>query len=131
MGHKGEESSEILLLSLQRAKLFEALAQDKTYFQDSDGLFLLGLFSLLDTLLDMPMKKAVQYLPVKEEYASALRREAVSPLRPLLLLAERLEEGKRDKARDVCRAANLDEKKVEEAFREATRWSQEFFSSFN
>ena len=131
MTHKGEESSEILLLSLQRAKLLESLAQDRSCCQDPDGLFLVGLFSFLDTLLGMPMKKAVQYLPIKDEYASALRRETASPLRPLLLLAERLEEGKRDKAREICRAANLDEKKVEEAFRTATRWSQEFFSSFN
>ncbi len=131
MGHKGEDSSEILLVSLQRAKFLESLAHNKSCCQDPDGLFLLGLLSLMDTLLGMPMKKAVQYLPIKDEYASALRRETASPLRPLLLLAERLEEGKRDKAREICRAANLDEKDVDEAFREATRWSQEFFSSFN
>ena len=64
--------SEITRLSLVRARFAENLALVFDYAMRKDELFLMGLFSLLNLILDMPMDKALEQVGVSNEIKNAL-----------------------------------------------------------
>ena len=64
--------NEITRLSLVRARFAENLAPAFDYAMRKDELFLMGLFSLLNLILDMPMEKALEQVGVSAEIKKAL-----------------------------------------------------------
>ncbi|MCR5415919.1 MAG: HDOD domain-containing protein [Pseudobutyrivibrio sp.] len=64
--------NEITRLSLIRARFAENLAPLFDYAMRKDELFLMGLFSLLNLILDMPMDKALDQVGVSAEIKKAL-----------------------------------------------------------
>ena len=57
---------DLLQLSAQRGKFLELVAQRHDFWGfDPESLHLLGLFSLLDTMLGTPMDEIVTFLPSK------------------------------------------------------------------
>ena len=64
--------NEITRLSLVRARFAENLAPVFDYAMRKDELFLMGLFSLLNLILDMPMEKALEQVGVSSEIKRAL-----------------------------------------------------------
>ncbi|MBE5912825.1 MAG: HDOD domain-containing protein [Pseudobutyrivibrio ruminis] len=64
--------NEITRLSLVRARFAENLAPVFDYAMRKDELFLMGLFSLLNLILDMPMEKALEQVGVSNEIKKAL-----------------------------------------------------------
>ncbi len=73
-----------------RGRLMELLALETLPPEDADQAFVVGIFSLLDVMLSMPMDKAVGLLNVPDAVSAALlRREGF--LGDLLTLAEACE----------------------------------------
>lgn len=66
------QPNEITRLSLVRARFAENLAPVFDYAMRKDELFLMGLFSLLNLILDMPMDKALELVGVSNEIKKAL-----------------------------------------------------------
>lgn len=64
--------NEITRLSLIRARFAENLAIAFDYAMRKDELFLMGLFSLLNLILDMPMEDALSQVGVSNEIKKAL-----------------------------------------------------------
>ena len=64
--------NEITRLSLVRARFAENLAPVFDYAMRKDELFLMGLFSLLNLILDMPMEQALEQVGVSAEIKKAL-----------------------------------------------------------
>ncbi len=64
--------NEITRLSLVRARFAENIAAAFDYAMRKDELFLMGLFSLLNLILDMPMEKALEQVGVSAEIKKAL-----------------------------------------------------------
>ncbi len=64
--------NEITRLSLIRARFAENLAPVFDYAMRKDELFLMGLFSLLNLILDMPMEQALEQVGVSNEIKNAL-----------------------------------------------------------
>ncbi|MBR5635615.1 MAG: HDOD domain-containing protein [Pseudobutyrivibrio sp.] len=64
--------NEITRLSLIRARFAENLAPAFDYAMRKDELFLMGLFSLLNLILDMPMEEALSQVGVSAEIKKAL-----------------------------------------------------------
>ena len=64
--------NEITRLSLIRARFAENLAIAFDYAMRKDELFLMGLFSLLNLILDMPMEEALTQVGVSNEIKKAL-----------------------------------------------------------
>ena len=61
MAGKDEVPQELAALSLQRGKFFELLATEYDYWGfNPSTLFLMGLFSLMDAILGMPMENLVE-----------------------------------------------------------------------
>jgi EAL and modified HD-GYP domain-containing signal transduction protein len=71
-----EKPAEIMRLSLIRAKLCEAMAQKFNMQGEAGGLFLMGLFSVLDAILERPMEKALSLVLVSDAIRDALVEQA-------------------------------------------------------
>ncbi len=67
------KAHELCYLSAQRGKYLELLGQKcAKQCYSNETLFMLGLFSKLDALLDQPMAKVVEQLPLNEDLRNAL-----------------------------------------------------------
>lgn len=67
-----DKPSEITRLSLVRAKFCEALASRFGLQKEAQSLFLMGLFSVLDAILEMPMDEALKLVHVSDSIYEAL-----------------------------------------------------------
>jgi EAL and modified HD-GYP domain-containing signal transduction protein len=63
--------TELMRISLLRARFCELIAEQMDPTQ-SDAAFTVGLFSVLDALLDLPMKEALEPLPLAPAVEEAL-----------------------------------------------------------
>lgn len=67
-----DKPEELVTLAVVRAKFCELLAQQGPLAGSSDELFLVGLFSLIDAMLDKPMEEVVKQIPLQEKVKEAL-----------------------------------------------------------
>lgn len=67
-----DRPDELTRLSLVRARLAENLAARFSLGDKAESLFLLGLFSVLDIILEMPMEEALSMVQVSDEIREAL-----------------------------------------------------------
>lgn len=119
-------SSELYPLAAQRGKFLELIAESHGFWGfDPESLHLLGLFSLLDTMLGIPMNEIVSFLPLDSKIKSALCRDPNNEYMPLLELAQYLEEGRWAEAEALTTSLNLDSRKVKAAFQAALSWAAE------
>lgn len=121
---QGKDSAELVLLSAQRGMFLELVARDHDFWGfDPESVHLLGLFSLLDTLLRLPMTEAVSYLPIDDKMKRALCRESENEYSPLLQLAQCFEEAQWQQAESMVQQLNLDRAKVNIAFQKSIEWA--------
>jgi EAL and modified HD-GYP domain-containing signal transduction protein len=67
-----DKPSEITRVSLIRARFAELLAPVFGLTANSSELFLMGLFSVIDAMLDKPMKEALEMVKVSKDIGNAL-----------------------------------------------------------
>ncbi|MDR1246057.1 MAG: HDOD domain-containing protein [Clostridiales Family XIII bacterium] len=67
-----DKPNEITKLSLVRAKFAEALAVKFGLYADAQSLFLMGIFSVLDAMLEMSMDDALKLVLVSDDIRDAL-----------------------------------------------------------
>ncbi len=128
MAGKSEGPQELATLSLQRGKFFELLAIAYDYWGFNPGtLFLLGLFSLLDAMLGMPMEGVVELLPLDAKLKAALRRDANNEYQPLFGLLNALEDGDWLTVEAQTHRLSLDLERTREIFADARDWAGGFF----
>ena len=117
---------ELLQLSAQRGKFLELIAHDHDFWGfDPESLHLLGLFSLLDTMLGTPMDEIVTFLPIENKLKGALRRESNNEYLPLVQLAQCVEEARWEDAEAMMQRLNLKREKVIAAFKDAVLWADQ------
>jgi c-di-GMP phosphodiesterase len=120
------EASELMAVAVQRGKFLEQIARDHDFWGfDPEILHLLGVFSLLDTMLGMPMEDIVTYLPLAGKLKAALCREPNNEYLPLLQLAQHYEEARWEEGRQMIQQLNLDSAKVQAAFQASVDWAAE------
>ena len=123
-----EKTLELAYISAHRAKLFETAALGSGYEEDSDTLFIVGLFSLLDAMLDTAMKEITSHLPVDDEVKATLcgRKTRYTPW---LDLAKAIEASDWDEVGTRASALNLLPGTVAVSYQHAFTWADAFFSS--
>ena len=118
--------SELVLLSAQRGRFLELVAREHDFWGfDPNSLNLLGIFSLLDALLGIPMTEIVEYLPLEDKLKAALCREPNNEYLPLLHLSGYFEEARWAEAEKMIQQLNLDAGKVKSAFQASVNWADE------
>lgn len=126
---QSKEAHELVLLSAQRGRFLELIAREHDFWGfDPESMHLLGIFSLLDTLLALPMPEIVSYLPLDNKLKSALCREPNNEYMPLLHLAQYLEEARWEEGEKLIDQLNLDSRKVKAALQSAINWASELDS---
>jgi c-di-GMP phosphodiesterase len=123
---QGRDARELVLLSAQRGLFLELVAREHDFWGFSpESLHLLGIFSLLDALLAMPMAQIVEYLPLDSKIKAALCREPNNEYLPLLDLARCLEEARWEDGEQLTRQLGLNRARVKGALQSALNWVSE------
>jgi len=110
--------------ALVRARFAELLGQERLKPGEREGLFIVGIFSLLDALLNIPMAQAISNLKLPPEIAQALlKREGVyAPYLELVLASEE----KEDRILETYAAAcNIAAKEINQAHTQALLWAEQ------
>jgi EAL and modified HD-GYP domain-containing signal transduction protein len=114
-----DKPHELLTTSMIRAHMCERLAQAMTH-DGRDTFFLVGLFSVLDALLDRPLPEALAELPLTDNILQALLYHT-GTLGETLECVLAYERG--DWEQVSCQ--NLDHEVIADAYLEALRWAAE------
>jgi EAL and modified HD-GYP domain-containing signal transduction protein len=113
--------------ALTRGRLLEMMAIER-HEPNPEALFVLGAFSLLDQLLDVPLEAALALAPVPEATIDALIAER-GPWRSYLEVALALEACDPTRLEETCSGLRLTRDAVIAMNSEAARWSTEAVSS--
>jgi EAL and modified HD-GYP domain-containing signal transduction protein len=113
--------SEIVTVSLLRARCCELLGEQMK--SGEQELFLLGLCSLLDAILDRPLADAVADLPLSAPIRAALLGEK-NVCRDVLDTVIAYEAGNWDEATEKAKALGLKEEAPAAVYRDALTWAR-------
>ncbi|MEZ9438233.1 EAL and HDOD domain-containing protein [Vibrio atlanticus] len=117
-----KKPKELYGLSLQRAQFCQRMSRYQAFEGHAEQAFMIGLFSLLDALLDLSLENLVEQLPLcKSIKVALLRREG--PYGALLALEESFEHADWQKIDDHCADLGLNVEQVKTELTEARRWS--------
>ena len=117
-----DKPTELVRLSVVRARFCELLGEASARARDTSELFLLGLFSLLDAILDAPMAQMTGKLPLSTEVKQALV-EGGGPLAPFLHAVIAYEQGELRQCLGHWQALRVDQDKVYELYQDAIRFA--------
>jgi len=117
---------ELLALSLQRARLCELLAPHLHH--DPGEQYLLGLFSLMDAILEIPMTAVLDMIPFRAPVCSALLGGSNFTAIPLVA-ARSFETGDWSSVTESRELLSLGSDRVNRMCFEATRWAEEALRS--
>ncbi len=114
-----KKSTELVITAMVRARFCELLAP-RVPHGESD-LFLMGLLSMIDAILEVPMARILETIPVDHETKQVLLGTA-SSLRPLYQLMLARESGDWEATADCARQLGLSDSEVAEAYWHALQW---------
>jgi len=122
-GLSANATSELATLALLRGRTCELLGEHVHDIESSE-LFLVGLFSLLDAMLTVPMASALEHLPLSEHAVAALLGHP-NTLRAVLDAVIPYERGDWDEAMTLSAHAGLPPSALANAHTKALRWVQD------
>src|ERR1035437_2061075 len=108
VGAAEQKCSELVLMGLARARFCELLSDR---LQSSSDLFLLGLLSIMDAILEVSMDVLLEQLPVERETKAALLGQN-SSLRPLYQLMLAHESGEWSQSSELAKQLQLPDEEV-------------------
>ncbi len=113
---------ELMKVPLLRGRFCELLAPYVALGDQASDLFLLGLLSVTDAILDQPLDEILEDLPVRKDIKEALLEQAV-PYRNVLELVIALERGDWDRISDLAVLLKVREERISELYLSAVEWS--------
>ncbi|MBD5535824.1 MAG: HDOD domain-containing protein [Lachnospiraceae bacterium] len=119
-----DKPNEITRLSLLRARFAENLAPAFALAIQSSELFLMGLFSVLDVILDIPMSEALDIVKVSKNIRNAL----IDKKGPFALVQEFITQYESANWQEVSRLMilhNIDMQQVYDAYINSLKWYRE------
>ena len=121
-----DKPSEITRLSMIRAKFAEGLAQPFEMAMASQELFIMGLFSAIDIMLDKTMEEALNMVQVSKNVREALL-ENKGDFAKILNFIRRYEDADWTEVSRLMVLDNIDMDKVYEAYLNALKWYRDLF----
>ena len=122
--NEGATPPALMKTAITRGRLTELLGEEMVDRSERDNLFIVGIFSLLDAMLEMPMEKVLEKLTLPENIADALlTRDGIYG--PFLALAEACESADIQRINELATALTLEPAKVNEAHLQALAWVEE------
>ncbi|HEY6446232.1 MAG TPA: EAL domain-containing protein [Acidobacteriaceae bacterium] len=118
----GHRPPALVSMALVRARFCELLAPSLS--QAPQMLYLLGLLSLLDALLETPMPRILKSLPLTTEMKAALMGDG-GPLSPALELAHALESCNWQHCETLRQPLSLSESEIAARYVDSLRWASQ------
>lgn len=118
----GSVSASVASTAVVRGRLMELLAAESLPQEDCDNAFVVGVFSLLDVMLGVPMGKALDLLSLPQPVVDALRHRS-GMFAPYLELTEACETGDDDAFMRASGTLNLSSQQVNWAHLQALAWA--------
>ena len=106
-----------------RGRLMELLAQEKLEPEDCDNAFVVGVFSLLDTMLGIPLPTALATVALPTQVLDALLHHK-GPLAPYLALTVACESSDDDSFAQAIEALDMSSNQVNMAHLQALAWAE-------
>ncbi|MGH7616194.1 MAG: EAL and HDOD domain-containing protein [Gemmatimonadaceae bacterium] len=123
LGAKGDVSHEVAVTAMTRARMCELVVSSQRS-ADAGSAFIVGLLSLLDVLLEVPMEKILERLELSDDVRGALIARG-GPLAEPLKLVEAYEHADWQVAREIARRSNLAGEALPDLYVDALRWARE------
>lgn len=122
-----DKPNEITRLSLLRAKFAENLAECYGLNASADELFLMGLFSVLDVILEMSMEEALELVKVSDTIRTALVQQE-GKFAPVYDMMEQYENANWQEVSRQLIVNNIDVETISKAYHNALNWYKELTS---
>lgn len=116
-------SSAVGSMAVVRGRLMELLATELLSSEEVDNAFVVGVFSLLDTMLGMPMGKALEGVSLPESVTDALLHQT-GVLAPFLALTQACESADDAAFARLANQLHLTNQQVNWAHLQALAWSE-------
>jgi c-di-GMP phosphodiesterase len=120
LGASEQKCSELVLVGLTRARFCEELSGR---LQSNSDLFLMGLLSVMDAILEVTMDVLLEQLPVEHETKAALLGQN-SSLRPLYKLMLAQEAGEWAQSSELAKQLKLTDEEAASSWWQALQWAQ-------
>lgn len=125
-----DKPSEIMRMSLLRAGFAERLGSLYELEMMKDELFLMGLFSVVDIMLDKPMEEALEMVHLSERIDQALLKKN-GELAPVLLTVLRYENADWAEVSRLLLKHDIEPGAVYQAYLETLKWYREVFATLS
>lgn len=124
-----EQPVELMKLSLVRSRFGELIASNSILKNRKDEVSMMCLFSMLDAILNQPIKEALEDLSISEDvfYALVYHEGALRPVLKLILAYER---GDWAQVQIFAKVIKIDTKLIYEGYLEAIEWASELLAAF-
>ena len=119
-----DKPQELVVRAVERAKFYEALAPLVHLGDRSGDLFLMGMFSLIDAVLDRPLAELLDDLPIAQDIKSALLGTP-GPLRDIHLCLLAYERGDWPDFAQRAAGIGISEEVFPPLYWSALAWSRE------
>ena len=120
-----DKPSELIRNAIIRARMCELLGTLDGLNLDKFELFLAGLFSRIDAMLDNPMEEIIDQLPLSPNVVRALT-DGDGPLADVLALIDAYETGDWDLFARVTAKLGIDDSKMPDFYLEAIGWADTY-----
>jgi EAL and modified HD-GYP domain-containing signal transduction protein len=121
---QGGFSEELVHTAIRRARMCELVALELGDRRGAEALFMVGLFSLLDAILRIPMPGLLERIELAPEVRRALLVRS-GPFAPTLALVEAYERGAWDICSGEAASLGISAASVVELYLSALAWAQE------
>lgn len=118
-----EKPMELMVNASIRGKVCEHLANETGRQDQASDFFLLGLFSVIDAILDRNLVEVLQDLPLSREIKSALLRVAQNPYRMALEIVLAYESGNWRGLTKWSNKFGIEEGKVSQIYMKSVEWA--------
>ncbi len=121
-----DKPSELLLTSLIRARLCELIGPEAGLTGNDLDLFLMGMFSLIDALVDRPLADVLEEVSVSDEVRNALLGKP-SQLNSIYNLVLAYERGEWEQVLTISSEFSIDRSRILECYTQAVEWADQIF----
>jgi len=121
---KENDTNEVVKVSLQRAKMCELICHMSTYKEKNNSAYMVGLFSVMDAVLNCPIEVIIKELYLSNEIKEGLIEET-NPLNKMLKLTISYEKGQWEDVMFYAKEIEIAHKKLAEAYLESVRWADD------
>lgn len=116
-------SHELALTAITRGRMCELIASSSNNSRAGGSAFIVGLLSLLDVLLEVPMTKILSHIEVSDDVRNALLKRGGSLGTPLQVV-ESYERAKWDTVKGLASETNLPDELLPAMYSDALAWAE-------